>query len=89
MHGGSAEDALLSAALVLVEQGADVIILGCAVRLITTFTSPSDESQGMAPLTQTMEKKIRDKTDRHIPVIDGVQAAIETAIGLARMGLRI
>lgn len=42
LHGGSAEDALLSAALVLVEQGADMIVLGCAVRLYTAFVSLSD-----------------------------------------------
>lgn len=92
LHGDSAENALLGASLSLIEQGAEVVVLGCAVRLLQNLSARSVtdelERQGMAPLTRTMEEKIRSKTSKAIPVIDGVQAAIETAIALARMGLR-
>lgn len=73
LHGGSASDALLDASMQLVEKGAGAIVLGCA---------------GMAPMTASMEQAIRAKAGRHIPVIDGVQAAIELGIGFGRMKLR-
>lgn len=99
LHGNSASDALLGASLDLVAKGAGAIVLGCAVSsrgptLNETFgpglrrTFSSTMFQGMAPLTADMEKAIANKVGRHIPVIDGVQAAVEMGIGLARMKLR-
>lgn len=40
-------------------------------------------------MTGGMEIAIREKVNKHIPVIDGVQAAIEMGIGLSRMRIRV
>ena len=43
----------------------------------------------MAPLTKTLETALQEKAGAHFPVVDGVQAAIEQAIGMTRMNLRV
>ncbi|ODO05260.1 hypothetical protein L198_01952 [Cryptococcus wingfieldii CBS 7118] len=72
LHGAGPADALLQASVDLVAKGARVIILGCA---------------GMAPMRASLEADLAKKSGRHVPVIDGVQAAVDAAIGYARMGI--
>ncbi|KAK8858587.1 hypothetical protein IAR55_002816 [Kwoniella newhampshirensis] len=72
LHGEGPSSALLEASTYLVEKGARVIVLGCA---------------GMAPMRADLEAKIMQHAGFPVPVVDGVQAAIDLAIGYARMGL--
>ncbi|WWD18479.1 hypothetical protein CI109_102931 [Kwoniella shandongensis] len=72
LHGDGPSSALLEASTSLVERGAKVIVLGCA---------------GMAPMRADLEDKIAQRAGFPVPVVDGVQAAIDMAIGFARMGL--
>ncbi|WVQ82955.1 hypothetical protein IAT38_005091 [Cryptococcus sp. DSM 104549] len=72
LHGDGPSSALHSASVELVARGAKVIVLGCA---------------GMAPMRASLQASISKETKQSIPVIDGVQAGIDLAIGFARMGL--
>jgi len=71
---------LCQAALSLIQDyGAEVIVLGCA---------------GMASYRQALEHRLKSDLQlggrrRLVPVVDGVRAAVETAAGLARMGLSV
>ncbi|WVF69162.1 hypothetical protein IAT40_003937 [Kwoniella sp. CBS 6097] len=73
LHGSGPQEALLKASEWLIkDKGADVIVLGCG---------------GMAPMRSTLEDDLANRIGRRVPVVDGVQAAVDQAIGYARMGV--
>ncbi|WVQ96664.1 hypothetical protein IAU59_003770 [Kwoniella sp. CBS 9459] len=73
LHGAGPQEALLKASEWLIaEKGADVIVLGCG---------------GMAPMRSTLEDNLAERVGRRVPVVDGVQAAVDQAIGYARVGV--
>ncbi|WRT67783.1 uncharacterized protein IL334_004757 [Kwoniella shivajii] len=72
LHGEGPTSALLEASVNLVGRGAAVIVLGCG---------------GMSAMREGLENSLNEKTQSWIPVIDGVQAAVDMAIGYARMGV--
>ncbi|WWC70755.1 uncharacterized protein I206_104706 [Kwoniella pini CBS 10737] len=72
LHGSEVSDIMIKASIELVKQGAEVIILGCG---------------GMSNMRSTLERDLCEKVGRRIPVIDGVQAAVDLGIGYARMGI--
>ncbi|OXB37459.1 hypothetical protein LQV05_003540 [Cryptococcus neoformans] len=72
LHGDKPAEALLEASCFLVQKGARVIILGCA---------------GMAPMRASLQEQLADRVGQSVPVIDGVSAAVDMAIGYARMGI--
>ncbi|WVR06366.1 hypothetical protein IAU60_003397 [Kwoniella sp. DSM 27419] len=69
LHGDGPTAALLQASEELVKKGADVIVLGCG---------------GMAPMRSSLEDSLAGKVGRRVPVVDGVQAAVDMAIGFGR-----
>lgn len=74
LHGDEAMSLLVKTSVEQVrEKGADVVVLGCA---------------GMAPLTHEIERRVKSEVAKQVPVIDGVQSAVETLVGFARMRLR-
>ncbi|WWC88671.1 uncharacterized protein L201_003584 [Kwoniella dendrophila CBS 6074] len=70
LNGSEPTLALLEASTQLVESGADVIVLGCG---------------GMSALREDLELSLKEKVGRTIPVVDGVQAALDRSINYARM----
>ncbi|WWC62555.1 uncharacterized protein I303_105151 [Kwoniella dejecticola CBS 10117] len=72
LHGSEVSDIMINASTELVGKSADVIVLGCG---------------GMSNMRAMIERELSGRIGRRIPVVDGVQAAVDMGIGYARMGI--